>query len=105
MSKEDYFLEHVFGLDANVKCSNGHESTLGIVYGGVVSSEERSMGKQLMHVWNNEDKCPECDEQLNVELKFWEYPEGMNNDADVESNCDVLNKKELYDAIGIKMNV
>ncbi len=90
-------------LTVDLKCSKGHQFSETICYGGVVSSNKREMSTEYMHVWNNEDiRCPKCGEEITVELEVWEYPVGMLNFASFQnSDCEVLNKKELSKIIGI----
>lgn len=102
---EDEFDKNCSKLDVEIKCSNGHKFTETIFYEGVVAVEERNMGKEITHTWKNEEiVCPECGEELTVQLDFWEYPEGWVNHASFDmSDCKVLNQNEVFEKIGIKM--
>lgn len=65
-----------------LKCGCGKKFSNYIYYNGIVASEEREMGDEIVHVWNDSFSCPECKKELDVELTVWEYPEGMLNHAD-----------------------
>lgn len=99
---EQEFTSTTGEIQVQVKCNKGHVFNNWIIYGGVVSSEVREMGNELMHVWNNSFNCPVCDEELDIELTLWEYPFGTRNYADFDNNnCEVINKKEIGLIIGI----
>lgn len=104
---EDGFWDSCNQLDVKLKCPKGHKFSSVIAYGGVVAQEEREMSPEFMHVWNNEVTCPICknNENLTVELAYWEYPVGCPNHAtfDNDSECEVLNKKEISDKIGLEI--
>ena len=88
----------------SVKCDCGHVFDSKIYYGGVVAGEERQMGAEKAHVWNNEMECTECGEGLTVECALYEYPEGTMNHVDFNgnSNCTVLNESEIIKKLGFK---
>ena len=99
---EEIFSNSVPDLEIEAKCDCGHEFSESIFYEGIVSSDERAMGDELLHVWNNSFKCPECNKEITVELSVWEYPEGLLNAADFsESDCEVLNKEQISTKIRI----
>ena len=98
---EDYFNACLFEFEIKARCKCGHEFETMICYGGVVAREERAMSPELLHVWNNNVDCPKCGKFLEIELQLWEYPIGAMNNADFDSNCEILNKDEIYHEIGI----
>lgn len=99
---EDFFNSTLSELEIKVRCECGHEFTTWIGYRGVVSAEEREMGQELLHVWNNYVDCPKCDKSLEIELQLWEYPTACLNYVDFDSDCEVLNVEEIYRKIGIE---
>jgi len=55
-----------------------------------VSSDERQMGAELEFQYSDELKC-ECGNNMVMDLKYWEYPEGCINDTeDSSSGCEVV---------------
>lgn len=53
-------------------------------------SEERNMGMQIGCTWTYEDECPHCHSPYNFEISAWEYPIGILNSKDAQSNGAVL---------------
>ena len=102
---EDEFWKNCAELDVKLKCPNGHKFSSTIAYGGIVAQEEREMSDEFLHVWNNDEvRCPGChnNKELTVELEFWEYPIGCPNHASFQnSECEVLNKEEISNKIGL----
>jgi len=99
---EDYFTEKAFQFLVKVKCDCGEEMDVWIVYNGIVASDERGMGPEKIHAWTGEEDCSNCSDYCHVELSVYEYPIGMLNFADFDgSNCEILNKTEIGNIIGI----
>ena len=55
-----------------------------------IYSEERNMGMQIGCTWTYEDECPHCHSPYNFEISAWEYPIGILNSKDAQSNGAVL---------------
>lgn len=49
-------------------------------------SEARNMGAQIGFIWAYEDECPNCHNPYNFEINAWEYPIGILNCKDTQSN-------------------
>lgn len=49
-------------------------------------SEERNMGMQIGYTWTYEDECPYCQNPYSFEINAWEYPIGILNCKDSQSN-------------------
>ena len=98
---EDYFNESLSEIEIKARCKCGHEFETWIPYWGVEAREERAMGPESTHYWSNEMSCPKCGDSLEIGLNLWEYPMGAINNVDFESNCEILNKDEIYHKIGI----
>jgi len=49
-------------------------------------SEARNMGAQIGFTWAYEDECPNCHNPYNFEINAWEYPIGILNSKDSQSN-------------------
>ena len=45
---------------------------------------EREMGTEIEHTSYELVSCPQCDSDIEVELKVWEYPEGQYEAEDIE---------------------
>lgn len=45
---------------------------------------EREMGTEIEHTSYELVSCPQCDSDIEVDLKVWEYPEGQYEAEDVE---------------------
>lgn len=45
---------------------------------------EREMGTEIEHTSYELVSCPQCDSDIEVELKVWEYPEGLYEAEDIE---------------------
>lgn len=45
---------------------------------------EREMGMEIEHTSYELVSCPQCDSDIKVELKVWEYPEGQYETEDIE---------------------
>jgi len=100
----EYFSDMLSSLKIKCKCQCGHEFEAWVEYDGVVAKEEREMGAELYHLWQNEVKCQRCGEFLTIKIFLYEYPEGCLNYVDVESEsgCEILNKDEIYSKLGIR---
>jgi len=98
---EAFFNSALYEFEVEARCPCGHEFRTGIHYGGVVARENREMGPESLHVWNNEIDCPKCGKFLEIELELWEYPIGFLNNIDFDSYAEILNEYEIYHAIGI----
>ena len=49
-------------------------------------SEERNMGMQIGYTWTHEGECPKCHNPFNFEISAWEYPIGILDSEDSQSN-------------------
>lgn len=99
---EDELTHSVPDIELQVKCDCGNVFEYTVDYGGVVSSDERAMGPEKMHVWKSETTCSECDEDLTVEVALWEYPMLVKNYVDFSDcyNCTVINKGDVFKKLG-----
>ena len=46
-------------------------------------SEERSMGEEVFYYGSGEFRCPNCDEDVEIEYEASEYPVGALNDSEL----------------------
>ena len=100
---EECFSDKLPSLKVKCKCQCGHVFETWAEYEGVVAREEREMGPELYHLWQNEVECQGCGEFLTIKIFLYEYPEGCLNYVDVESesDCEILNKDEIYKKLRI----
>ena len=83
-----------------IKCNNGHVVDIDLddenpVF-EVVETIERNMGVEKCHEATITVYCDECDEEINLTLNVWEYPEGAFNhqeitldEGEVIGDCDL----------------
>lgn len=73
-----------------IKCTSGHEIEKEIskseLYWEIVEADEREMGTEFLHEAELSIVCEQCDEELTVTLRIWEYPEGILNMQDITVN-------------------
>ena len=62
-----------------------------------VSSEERSMGAELAYEGIVYDNCPNCGNEIEVNLYVWEYPVGAVNYQEEECNGAIIIEGPEYD--------
>lgn len=99
---EEEFSDTAFQIKIRVRCRNCHEFDTWLAYGGVVSTNQRQMGTEYMHVWNSDENCAHCGENCFLELEVWEYPMGQRNLAQTpDCTCEILNKNDIGEIIGM----
>jgi len=102
---EEIFSRKASQIKIKLRCVSGDVIEDWLTYIGVVSSEERGMGPEFLHIWDGEITCPGGDESNHIELEVWEYPQGSLNLAQMpDCPYDVLNKEEIGRIIGIKID-
>ena len=62
-----------------------------------VSSCERSMGEEFEFEGIMEDKCPNCGNDIHLNLSVWEYPVGAVNYQEEECYGGVIVEGPEYD--------
>lgn len=83
-----------------IKCTNGHIIVVDLKketpFFEIVETEERGMGVEKCHEATITATCGECEEDINITLDVWEYPEGVFNhqeilveDGEILSECDL----------------
>jgi len=97
---QTYFISSLPELEVGVRCKCGHQFKTSMHYDGILDCDERDVGLACLHVWSNDCDCLSCSEVLEIELMLWECPEGFIGCVDFDSNCEILNQKEIYDKIG-----
>lgn len=62
---------------------------------------EKNMGAETEHYFIFEDGCEnqECDNQIVIELRIWEYPQGNIEDHEINENEGKLKGWKLSDFI------
>nr|WP_315398332.1 hypothetical protein [uncultured Sphingobacterium sp.] len=56
----------------------------------------RSMGNEIHYSWACDFNCPKCNNELSVTIEGWEYPVGMLNYEEVDSeNCEIIDNPQL----------
>lgn len=89
-----------------IRCSSGHEIKKEIskdeLDWEIVEADEREMGTEFLHEAELPIECEQCDEELTVTLRIWEYPEGILNmqeitvdDGEIIEECDLA---ELWES-------
>lgn len=63
----------------------------------VVETQERPMGTEKHHEANVTATCNICDEDINVTLEVWEYPEGAFNHQEITvDEGEVIDECDLW---------
>lgn len=62
-----------------------------------VSSEERSMGAEFAYEGIIYDNCPNCGNEIEVNLYVWEYPVGAVNYQEEECSGAIMIQGPEYD--------
>lgn len=73
-----------------IKCPSGHEFLIDLsdyeIDWEIVEADEREMGTEFLHESELIVQCDQCDEEVALMLRIWEYPEGILNMQDIEVN-------------------
>lgn len=92
-------------IDAKIRCNCKKEYEIVLDYQGIVEANEKSMGPELAHLWHGTLECDECEEIYEIRLEVWEYPPFFLEIAQfIDTECEILNKDEISDIIGIKID-
>lgn len=64
-------------------CTKAHQFAISDLEYELIGSEERQMGAELTYEATNEIECF-CGQAIEIIHRYWEYPEGMENDQEIE---------------------
>ena len=63
----------------------------------IVETQERQMGVEKCHEATITVTCDECEEEINVTLDVWEYPENVFNYQEISvDNGEIIDECQLW---------
>ena len=87
----------IFSVKCN-KCGKQHNFIEENVYFELVSTEEKEMGVENEHLWEESFTCDVCNNEIEIEYHVWEYPVGaFNHDDIIKSGTEIVNNTFVFD--------